>query len=292
MNLWEKLRPKKSTSAVVQTAMLFGVLTAFFLTATGIGLVFLFKVVGTLLGDASNSVLLSLAEGVGALIGWDLPCVVTGYIAARVGRRVPILSIVFTAVFCLVIDVSVDLIEGGWASARDLLECVRPSAMVILGGLFALPVNAWSKRKFENVMAPMLMLAFELTIAAVLYAIGMWAALNTGPLAGLASIAAMMIAMAGTIAMTEPQRRNRLALILVAAGWAIPVSVVVFGVVIGFAVSSAAWLVFFQTLAVLCGYAWLFRLYPEQFRGDHAPIWARRFVRRLVIEVPTEESLA
>ena len=284
---------KRSTMAVVLHATLLGVFTAGFASVGYLILVLLCRIVVDFLGlEEALGARSSIVVGAVASIAWGLPSVLAGYAIARVGRRAPLLSLFCASVLFLAIDSTLDLLEGGWVSALDFVKTAEPTGLIFFGGMLALPVNARSMRRFENVLEPVLMLSFELLSAGVLYAIGMWAALNTGPLAGLASIVAMMIAMAGTIAMTEPQRRNRLAVTLVVAGWVVPVSVVVFGVAIGFDVSSAALLVFFQTLAVLYGYAWLFRLYPEQFRGDHAPVWARRFVRRSVIDVPSEESLA
>lgn len=293
MKIRGKFHLKRSTVEVAKRAMLLGVFTAFFLSVAFLILTLAGKVAVGVFGVEPNMGFRSpLVVGVAAWIAWALPGVLAGYVVARVGRRAPLASMAFSALFFLTIGGAVDLLEGDLASVRGLLKSAESTALVILGGMLALPVNACSNKKIESVLTPALMLAFELLIAGIIYAIGMWAALETGPLAGLASIAVMAITMAGTIAMTEPERRDRLALVLVAAGWTIPVSVVALGVAIGLDTSSAAWLVFFQTLAVICGYAWLFRLYPEQFRGEQAPIWARRFIRRRPIKVPSEESLA
>lgn len=64
---------------------------------------------------------------------------------------------------------------------------------------------------------------------------------------------------------------------------------VTYGVVIGFAPSSAAELVFCQSPAALYSYTRLFRLFPDEFGGEAAQLWARRFLRRPVIAVPEEQ---
>ncbi|MGY3582269.1 hypothetical protein ACVIGB_000806 [Bradyrhizobium sp. USDA 4341] len=264
-------------------AMLLGVYTALLLSVAAMLLVYGCQLAAIVAGiDPVQSPLVLAAA---AFVEWDLPCFVGGYVAARVGRLAPIQSVLLTCFICLSVDLGMEFLEVGWEGIREsakLLSTSKPSAMVVLGAMIAVPVNVLSRSGIEGKLVPILTAGIVLLVAGGVYAVGLWAALSCGPLTGLASVGAMMIAMAATIGQTEQEKRHALALVLLAVGWAAPAMIIACGVALGLQISDAVWLLFFQTMAVLCGYAWLFRLFPEEFTSDAAPFWARRFMRVLV----------